>query len=230
MTYFADGRLNTVGTIPLAELTGNATTPLPVPDGVLPVWLVPSEVSQLDAMAVADQPVNMDFFFQSGNPDVYSAAVGNSASVRVTAPQVSPGIWESDIGQSGPFDGPAPAGTVTASASAIGKLFDSALTSSTGDFWLAGVDPSASPALTAAVRHAARAIQSANGASPATTAAVQDGPLTLNPGQSGTISVTITPSGPVGSVVKGTLYIDSFDGNVDSSDELIDLPYQYKIK
>ncbi len=60
---------------------------------------------QLTMTATADQPVNADFFYQSGNPDQYSAAAGNGATVQVNAPQVSPGIWETDIGQTGPFSG-----------------------------------------------------------------------------------------------------------------------------
>ena len=64
LTYFADGRLNTAGTIPLQELSGNATTALPVPAGVNPIWLVPSEVTSLAAQSVADQPVNLDFYYK----------------------------------------------------------------------------------------------------------------------------------------------------------------------
>jgi hypothetical protein len=200
--FFADGRLTTVGTLALAELSGNSVSALPVPAGVSPAWLVPSEVTELDASAVADQPVNMDFFYQSGEPDVYSAAVGNGASVKVTAKQVSPGIWVTDIGQTGPFAGPAPVGMVTVSASAQGQLFDPAITSSTGDFWQEGL---------------------AGG-----FAGVS--PLVINPGQTGTINVTITPSGAVGTVVKGNIYIDSVDQFTGAADELIALPYTYKIK
>src|SRR6185437_5167235 len=50
------------------------------------------------------------------------------------------------------------------------------------------------------------------------------GPITLNPGQTGTIVVTITPSGASGTVVNGTLYIDDFDFFTDGGDELVALP------
>ncbi len=56
------------------------------------------------------------------------------------------------------------------------------------------------------------------------------GPVTLFPGQSTTIYVTITPSGPSGTVVKGTLYIDDFNGFTDGGDELAAFPYAYTIR
>ena len=56
------------------------------------------------------------------------------------------------------------------------------------------------------------------------------GPVTLQPGESATITVTITPSGAKGSVVTGHLYIDDFNFFLLDGDELIDLPYTYSIK
>jgi hypothetical protein len=231
LTYFADGRLSTVGTIPLAELSGNATTPLPVPAGITPFWLVPTETQQLTLSAVADQPVNADFFYLSGEPDQYSAAVGNGATVVVNAAQVSPGIWETDIGQTGPFSGPAPAGTVTVSASAQGNLFDPAISSTTGDIWQEGVDPSADPQMTAQIVAGQRNLNAVrNGAGPSDTPPPATGPVLLAPGQSTTITVTITPSAPSGSVVSGTLYIDDFNSFTDGGDELAAFPYTYTVQ
>jgi len=233
LVFFADPRLTTTGTIPLDELSGvSMPIPLPTPDGVTPFWLVPSETTAFTAVATADQPVNMDLFYQSGDPDQYSAAVGNGAAVTVNAPQVSPGIWETDIGQSGPFDGPAPAGSLNVSASAFGQLFDNAVTSSTGDFFAVGVDPAGSPALAEIVANSAKhhLLGGASAtAGPDATPTVTTGPLVLDPGQSGTIMVTITPSAAHGTVVKGHLYIDTVDLFTDGGQELIDLPYTYKV-
>ena len=67
-------------------------------------------------------------------------------------------------------------------------------------------------------------------ASPADTPPPPTGPITLNPGQTGTITVTITPSGASGTVVRGTLYIDDFDSFTDGGDELVAFPYAYTIK
>ena len=86
------------------------------------------------------------------------------------------------------------------------KAFDTAVTSSTGDLELAATNP-------------------------ATTFS----PVVINPGQSATVNVTITPCGSSGTVVNGTLYIDDFLTNVppygqQGADELIGLPYSYTIK
>src|SRR5262249_11999278 len=110
LTYFADARLNTVGDIPLAELSGNSTDiPRPVPPVTLPLGLIPPGRTRLPVPARAPQRVTPDIFSQSGEPEVYAAAQGNGAVVRVNAAQVPPGIWASDVGQTGPFAGPAPA-------------------------------------------------------------------------------------------------------------------------
>jgi hypothetical protein len=42
--------------------------------------------------------------------------------------------------------------------------------------------------------------------------------------------VTITPSGTRGTLVRGTLFIDSFDLVTDAGDELKGLQYHYTIK
>jgi len=57
-------------------------------------------------------------------------------------------------------------------------------------------------------------------------------PITINPGQSITIPVTITPSGAPGTVVLGTLYIDSFVNAPYSltGNELAAISYAYTIK
>jgi hypothetical protein len=244
LTYFADGRLDTTGTIPLAELSGSSTVPLPVPAGINPIWLDPTETQQLTLSVTADQPVNADFFYNSGEPDQYSPANGNGATVQVSARQVSPGIWVTDIGQTGPFGlAGAPAGTATLSAQARGNLFDPAVTSTTGDIWTEGVDPAtaASQAAAAQLRASARdifkllhGIRLAKPAQPAAVPAdnppLATGPVTLAPGQSTTITVTITPAGASGSTVRGTLYIDDFNGLTDGGDELAAFPYTYRIK
>ncbi len=232
LTFFADARLNQVGTIGLANINSPDTFPLPQDPSILPAWLLPTHTSSFVAQAVADQPVNMDLFYLSGDPDQYSAAQGNSAQVVINATQVSQGIWATDLGQSGPFDGPAPAGTVTVSASAIGQLFDPAVVSSTGDYWQAGVSgQGASSSLSAFARQLAkRATAARTGtAASADAAPAAAGPPTLDPGQSTTITVTITPGATRGSLVQGHLYIDTVDGASGAGDELIDLPYTYTV-
>ncbi len=59
--------------------------------------------------------------------------------------------------------------------------------------------------------------------------------MTINPGQTVVIDVTITPSGQKGTTVNGTLYVDDAVGGISpygqlSGDELAGLPYSYTIK
>jgi hypothetical protein len=88
------------------------------------------------------------------------------------------------------------------------KLFDSSVTSPTGDVWLSSFD-------------------SSNTFSP----------IVINPGHSAVVKVTITPAGAKGTVVKGTLYVDDLETNIpppalsqESGDELAAIPYAYRIK
>ncbi|HXJ62730.1 MAG TPA: hypothetical protein VNN79_03150, partial [Actinomycetota bacterium] len=226
LTYFADPRLNATGTVSLDELSGNATIPLPQPAGVVPVWLVPSECTSATDVVSADQPVNLDFAYNSGEPDVYAAHVGNGASVTVDADQVSPGLWAANVGQVGPFAGPAPAGTANLSATAHCNLFDTNTSSTTGDIWTAGVSgqsPKANFHFVDGKLVPSRPTSGTAG-SPAPT-----GPVTLAPGQSATITVTITPAGASGTGVKGHIYIDTFDFFTDGGDEVASIPYKYTI-
>jgi hypothetical protein len=90
--------------------------------------------------------------------------------------------------------------------SATFKAFDTTVTSDTGDLELASTNPS-------------------------TTFS----PVVINPGQSATVNVTITPSGSSGMVVRGTLYVDDFLTNVppygqQGANELAAIPYGYTIK
>jgi len=62
-------------------------------------------------------------------------------------------------------------------------------------------------------------------------------PLVLNPGQTGTISVTITSTGAPGTVVSGTLYLDDVVQHLppsaygqSSGDGLAAFPYSYTTK
>ena len=87
------------------------------------------------------------------------------------------------------------------------KAFDPNMQSSSGDLWQSAVDPSAFGLLV---------------------------PLAVNPGDAVVVDVTITPSGPNGTVVSGTLYVDDLTYGIPpygqvSGDELTAIPYSYTI-
>ena len=229
LSYFVDPRLDQVGTLSLAELSGNSTFALPQPASVSPFWLVPSHVSSLSMTAAADQPVNVDLFWQGGNPDVYSSATGNTTTVTATGSTLSPGIWVTDLGQTGPFSGPAPSGTVTVSATAVGQLFDTAVASSVGDFMAAGVaGQSASVPFLDLGSVGKRLVSQREGHNP--WASCPPGGPTVTPPQTTTIMVTITPNAPKGTKVYGHLNIGAFDSLLSNGDELISLPYAYTVQ
>ncbi len=179
--YFVDARLDRSVELSLASSTGASVT-VPVPSTTVPQYLVPSHTTSITATASASAPIFFDYSWAFGDPDLISSESGNSdtPSGTFTDPFVASGDWMITPFQDGP-DGAngVPPVTATTSMSATTAAFDPAVTSTTGDLWLASTDPSAP--LKAVV---------------------------VGPGKSVELPVTITPSGPVGSTVRGTLYID----------------------
>jgi hypothetical protein len=204
--FFADARLNSSTTLTLASLDQSQGLSLPLTVNP-PFWFVPSQTTSVSVAATASLPIQFDFGPNPGDPDLASST-GTTATGSYTSPggNLTAGVWFATPSEIGPYPGPAPAGTVSLSMNATTKAFDSAVTSSTGDVWLASLNP-------------------------ATTFS----PITINPGQSATINVTITPSGASGTVHSGNVYIDDFIEGVppygqQAGDELAALPYTYKVK
>jgi hypothetical protein len=212
--FFVDPRLDTTQSITLATFSSD-TVPLPM-TGAFPVWFVPSETSSVSVTQSASLPAMFDFSPFPGDPDIASASSGpgplcattESAYYSPPGGTVTAGLWSAGPTECGPYPpGGAPAGSATISMSADTKAFDTSVTSATGDLWLASTNPAASFS-----------------------------PIILNPGQTATINVTITPSAAVGTVVQGTLYVDDFVSSVppaaydqESGDELAAFPYEYTV-
>jgi hypothetical protein len=209
-SFFVDGRLDKKDALVLTPIQAATDVVMPVsPTTPTPTWLVPTETDALFVAAEATVPVTFDYGwnFGAGDPDLGATSYGNVATAAFTANPVAPGLWFANPAEIGPFgDGGAPAGTANLAMVAHTKLFDPAITSDTGDLWKAAVDPLASVSL-----------------------------LIINPNETKTITVTITPSGKKGDVVKGHLYADDVTfanivGNgLPNGDELIGLPYAYRI-
>jgi hypothetical protein len=133
---------------------------------------------------------------------------------------VAPGDWVVYPDVVGPFgpSGAAKEGVMT-TMSAVANAFDPSVTPATGDLWQASTDPSVLDKLS---------------------------PVVIGPGQTGTIQVTVTPSGSSGTVQSGALYIDvedlfQFQVNADvvnlltgnpepNGSEVAAIPYSYTIK
>jgi hypothetical protein len=210
--YFIDARLSSQVTVNLAPQT-TPTLTLPNVTGVVPTFLVPSHTTTVNATVSSTAPLFFDFSYPFGDPDLISS-FGKTATGSFTAPDISPGNWTITPFLVGPT-GKKAAKNVTASVSmtATTPAFDPAVSAPTGDLWL--------------------------GSTNATTGFT---PYVVNPGQSVTIPVTITPEGSPGSTVSGTIYLadsslvsgevtyNELSGNYPEGSDLAAFPYGYTIK
>jgi hypothetical protein len=210
--FFVDPRLTTNTTITLAPFSQASGLALPLTVGS-PEWFTPSQTSSVSLSATGSLPIMFDYGPNPGDPDLPSAGFGSgpecstspSSSYAPPGGIVAAGFWFATPSECGPYPSAAPAGTASMSMGVVTKAFDTAVTSSTGDLELASTNP-------------------------ATTFS----PVVINPGQSATVNVTITPSAASGTVVSGILYVDDFMNNVppygqQGPDELTGIPYEYKV-
>ncbi len=214
--FFLDPRAAGQATYRLPDLNGsdqNMSLPLD-PGFTFPLYVVPTDTTQVQTSISADGPVTYDFSSLLGDPDLSptlsGSGYGNSASMNYTpsSGEVAPGLWALVPSEVGPY-GPSGATPETASAnfSVVTQAFDPTVDPSTGDLWSAYAN------LTSTFT-----------------------PVYLNPGQSATIPLTITPSGTAGTTVSGTIKVDdTFQANfLDpgfelGGDELASIPYSYTI-
>jgi hypothetical protein len=207
-----DPRTNKLVDLPLSSPFGSQTFALP--NHGAPTFIVPPGTTKLTAAAVSSLPAIVDL--QSGAQgidvvgDLQSAQGGSTISVsrvQESTGTVSTGIWYTDVNEVGYVgDAGAPAGTSTVNLSARTPAFDSTVTSSTGDFYQVVTDPTAD-----------------TGA-----------PVTINPGASKVITITITPTARKGTKVSGVLNIitpPSFAYATfnTTGDVLTQVPYSYTV-
>jgi hypothetical protein len=198
---FLDPRLPGKQSFPLLSLTPDQNLALPLsPDELPPLYLVPAQTDTLSAAANGTRPVTFDWGF--GDPHLLASTTsGNTAAGSFSASETSPGIWFIAPTPIGPFSAPITAGKVSTGMVAHTRGFDFDADPSTGDVWQQTVDLNA-----AAFK-----------------------PVTVRPGKTGTLSVTITPSGRRGAVVHGTLYVDEFSNFLTFGNELVAIPYTYSV-
>ncbi|WNM31364.1 hypothetical protein RKE30_13575 [Streptomyces sp. Li-HN-5-11] len=217
LSLFLDPRLDTKASVPLVPVQPATHLPLPGPrTAPSPAWLVPSESTGLLATAHATGEVQFDAAPVTGDPDLIST-FGTDVQTGYVSSAVPAGLWGADPSVPGPSGPGGSARTYADLTMVVGtRSFDPAVTSAVGDLWRASVGAPAG------LR-----------------------PLVLEPGETGDIPVTVTPSGDAGTTVKGTLFVDTLvaadtrlwdDQNfslrlpaVASADELAGLPYTYRI-
>jgi hypothetical protein len=209
--YFVDPRLNNSVTVNLAAQSASSLT-LPDVDGVVPQYLVPSHTTAIKATVSSSAPVFFDITYPYGDPDVISTT-GKTATAGYSAPEVGAGDWTVTPFLVGPTGAkPAPNVNANVAMTATTAGFNPSITSPTGDLWLGS-----------------------------TNAAATFTPYVVNPGQSVSIPVTITPSGTAGATVTGTLYVadssfispdlnfDDEPGNTPEGSDVAAFPYSYTI-
>ena len=206
--YFADARLNKVDYAQFAAQPGcSAVTTLP---GACGKFYVPTQASTVGFIAQSAVPIAMDANNAVGtgvggtfSPDIYAKPLSPNAVVAFfNAPEVPYGTWISNPSLVGPY-GSAGATTepVTMLAYALMHPFDGAASADSGDVW-------------ADLTYGTQTFN----------------PLILAPGQSGTITLTIKPDpSQVGNTITGFVFVDTFDLNVFSGDEVVRIPYSYTV-
>jgi hypothetical protein len=197
--FFVDPRLD--GLVQ-QQLLGLTSSSVPLPLTSPPAWLVPPGTDKLVVTGQSTVPITMDVSSRSGDPDVLGVPSGNTSVATLNAPELAPGVFVASPAATGPFGAGGVGGGATAQLAAVARTnpFDSAATASSGDLWARSVD-----------------------------AAATYTPLSLAPGESGTITLTITPTAAKGRVVHGFVAVDTFSPLTDSGDELGKVPYRYKV-
>ncbi|MGH3252963.1 MAG: S8 family serine peptidase [Trebonia sp.] len=207
---FLDPRLTTLRTYALQPQDRVAGVKLPIPATVNPPeWIVPTMTHSVSATASSSVPVMFDFAPFPGDPDEASPAgrkVSASYPLGRSVTPVTQGLWFAMPTEVGPYPAHgAASATVSTSMSALTQQFDTSASPETGDFWKFGV-----ASLAASASYSLFAV---------------------NPGQTRTIALTVKPSAPAGTVVRGMLYIDDFVDSQQflSGSQLVALPYAYTV-
>jgi hypothetical protein len=203
-----------------ALLVGGAVATLPLPNTIGLTYFVPPETSQFDVLDQATSPnvpvlqdvINLTGAFRSVITPEFGGTVFKDEQGQVfsdatlAAPEVPFGFYNNTPAETGTFKQPAPISTLEDLGFVTTQHFDDAVTSDTNDLF----------AIVLGLNAAAYT------------------PLTLAPGQSGTMHITITPTAPVGTVVHGFLYVDTASVAsgflvTGSGDEVVAIPYSYTV-
>ena len=169
--YMIDARHAGQTALPLVSIGGAPSNePLPISDGAtIPQFLLPPFSSVMAMQATSTVPITLDTSPNFGTPDVGAQQIGNSAVAVARATELPASPWSCAPAEQGPFSGTAPKTTFSCGAVGITNPFAQDVSTSAGNLW----------------------------------ADVEQGtntynPLVLDPGQTGTITVTITPNGRAG--------------------------------
>ncbi|MEC3981301.1 S8 family serine peptidase [Amycolatopsis sp. H20-H5] len=213
-----DARTNATQTLQPVPLQGQTTVDLPEQGSLAPVYLIPPDTGKFSIATSSTVPAQAELQGSAAGIEVFGdlkkAQSGDTVSVATIGEKkgyVSKGVWFGAVQELGPF-GPAgaPAGSASYTSSMQTAGFDHAVTSSTGDPFAAAVDPSDTGGT----------------------------PTVIQPGQTATIQVTITPSGARNSVATGHLNLVTIPNlptgatglpALGTGAVIAQLPYSYRI-
>ena len=206
--YFADARLSALSSEPLPVYGCSQSSTLP---DFCSAFYLPPEIDSVQFIAQSSSPITMDAYNDTGynvgatgSPDIYAFDVSSGPYTIVASmsePEIPYGLWIAVPSLVGPYGAAGAASTpIATEAFALMQPFDAAVASDSGDVW-----------------------------ADLTFGTQTYNPLVLAPGESGTINLLIAPNAPVGTVVSGYLYIDTFNGNLYTGDEVVSIPYTYTV-
>jgi Subtilase family/Peptidase inhibitor I9 len=186
----------------LMELPGTDVNAVALPLSLTaqPNWLVPTNTDTLIVVAQGTVPIVMDVSASNGDPEVLGVPLG------------------------GNFD----LAALTAPEVAPGLFFG--LPESEGPFGAHGVGSGATVNLAAVVNTNPFDDTISSDTGDIWNPYAPYTPMTLGPGQSGTITLTIKPTASAGTVVHGFVAVDTFNLDTFAGDEVVLLPYTYTVK
>jgi hypothetical protein len=207
--FFADARLTKYVATKLTPQTDCPAPPLMLP-GTCADFVVPTEANNVQFVAQSTVPIQMDASNSvgflvgfTGSPDIFAKRVNaTTVMASISEPEVPFGTWFATPALIGPFGAAgAPSEPVKITATASIQEFDSNVTSDSGDLW-----------------------------ADITLGTNTFSPLILGSGEAGTITLKIKPAhSQIGKVVNGWLYLDTFNPNVGSGDEVVRIFYSYTV-
>jgi hypothetical protein len=213
-----NARTEDVQTLRAVPIQGTEQVTLPVNPATAPIYMVPPDTKRLTVATSSSVPAQVELQGSAAGFDVFgdlkraqNGATTSVATVGERHGSVSKGIWFGALQEIGPFGANgAPAGTGTFTAALRTNGFDATVKSSSGDPFDFSVDP----------------------------AGTGGTPVIIQPGQTATIQVTITPAGHRGDSVTGHLNLVTvpllptgvtalpFNG---TGEVIAALPYSYRV-
>jgi hypothetical protein len=198
--YMIDARRDQTVQVAVSSLNPTAD-PLPINNpALIPQFLVPPFSPLAVFEATSTVPIALDVSPNFGTPDIEATSMGDTAVAVASAPELPASVWSCAPSEQGPFAAPVSSTTFSCEAIATTDDFAEDVSTSAGNLW-----------------------------SDVEIGTFSYNPLILNPGQTASILVSISPTDPIGADVHGFLSVESFNFNTFSSDELVSIPYAYRV-